>query len=460
MIKTIKIENFKAHKNLDAIDLTNKQNILIYGENGAGKSSIYEALKICFFKQKLLEEQNLPTDVVQKKAAIKEYFVDLNNTQTNNDFNISINDVNIIGNEENNTLGFKLFMINHNSTIVDNTVNIENLLRKEYVSISLEDLNFENITKLVNIKLKSFIEDITIQIESNGDLKIIDLQKNIEDKRLGKYFNEGKINLVLLLIILTAIRLYSNKEDTNVLVLDDFITSLDMSNRLFLIKCIIEKFGEFQIFIFTHNIYFFNLINYVINDVKYKDTQKWEICNLYETTNTTKIFTKSDRLNIGSTEEKDRGTIKYRFKKLSDEQNTDDSFESLGNDIRKKFERLLYEFSKLVSIGGVEESNKILENIEKNNFMVLDCYKVLKLVDENNMNKEKLKNYKIEDFRMIKDILKDLKLYRKVMMHPLSHSIEYGEINYAKKEIEKSIKLIEIFEKKIKDLIDKKVDGF
>ena len=50
-MNSLKIENFKAHKNL-LIEAKNR-NFLLYGDNGAGKSSIYDAIKICFFKQKL-----------------------------------------------------------------------------------------------------------------------------------------------------------------------------------------------------------------------------------------------------------------------------------------------------------------------------------------------------------------------------------------------------------------------
>lgn len=459
MIETIKIESFKAHKNLDKIDLTKNKNLLLYGENGAGKSSIYEALKICFFKQRLLEEQNLPADTAQRKSKLKEFFIDFNNTQDNKDFKITINDKEIIGNESSITLNFKLFMINQNSTIIENIININNILEKEFFNLSKEEISFEKIEKLVNRKLKHFIEDVEIKIETNGDLRIVDDKKGLKDKRLKLFFNEGKINLVLLLIFLTIIRLYSKKDNTNILVLDDFITSLDMANRTFLMKCILKEFASFQIFIFTHNIYFFNLIQYMINDIKYNNTQKWSIYNLYETTDNIKIYESKDRLKIGKEDEEK--TIKYRFKNLKDNGETaEDNFEKLGNDLRKKFERLLYEFSKLLLIGGVEESNKILENIEKNDFMVLDYYKILNLLDSGKMDKIKLINHKIEKFDLIKDILKDLKLYRKVMMHPLSHSTDYGEPNYDRKEIEKTIKLLEVLEKNIKDLIDKKVDGF
>ena len=47
-MKKLIIKNFKAYQNETTINFDNK-NFLLYGENGAGKSSIYEALKIIFF---------------------------------------------------------------------------------------------------------------------------------------------------------------------------------------------------------------------------------------------------------------------------------------------------------------------------------------------------------------------------------------------------------------------------
>ena len=45
-ITKIEIKNFKTFRGPDAIDLSNKgQNLLLYGENGSGKTSLYEALK-------------------------------------------------------------------------------------------------------------------------------------------------------------------------------------------------------------------------------------------------------------------------------------------------------------------------------------------------------------------------------------------------------------------------------
>jgi recombinational DNA repair ATPase RecF len=50
-IKKIIIENFKFHHHLE-FEIRNNNNCLIYGENGSGKSSIYEALYSNFYYYK------------------------------------------------------------------------------------------------------------------------------------------------------------------------------------------------------------------------------------------------------------------------------------------------------------------------------------------------------------------------------------------------------------------------
>ena len=456
MIKTIILNDFKAHTDLK-IELNTKKNCLLYGENGTGKSSFYEALKLYFFKKRLIKESGIESILKEREVDIREYFLDYNNNKTNKDFEIIINEKSVKGNEkDNNPFTYKLFMINSKSTLLDNgSINFFSLLKKEYLDLVINDIDIKRVERHTNRKLKEFKEEIQIIIENRGDIKIVDEQRKIDDKRLEKFYNEGKINLVILLLLLTTIRLYSKKDETNILVLDDFITSLDMANRTYLIKCIFEAFKEFQIFIFTHNIYFFNLINYTIDSVKYDKSSKWEIFNLYETSNKTKIYSKSDRISLGKND-REVNSIRYRFKQLEENQNDSDSYSALGNDIRKKFERTLYEFSKLLSIGGIEESNKILENIEKKEFMLnIDPYKFLNKLDKDNSTL--LNNYKIKNFKLIQDTLRNLTLYRKVAMHPLSHATEYGEVNYTKKEIKSSIELLAKLEDYIKDLTNKKI---
>jgi predicted ATP-dependent endonuclease of OLD family len=52
-MKKIKLKNFKAFES--EIELKNPQakNILLFGENGSGKSSIYEALRYVFYQEEI-----------------------------------------------------------------------------------------------------------------------------------------------------------------------------------------------------------------------------------------------------------------------------------------------------------------------------------------------------------------------------------------------------------------------
>jgi len=51
----IEIKNFKAFGGRLAINPTTAhKNVLIYGENGAGKTSLYEAIMLAFYREKML----------------------------------------------------------------------------------------------------------------------------------------------------------------------------------------------------------------------------------------------------------------------------------------------------------------------------------------------------------------------------------------------------------------------
>ena len=61
-MNTISLQKFKAFDNRCEIYLDGK-NALFFGENGSGKSSVYDALKICFHRQKLFDSI-IPNTVV------------------------------------------------------------------------------------------------------------------------------------------------------------------------------------------------------------------------------------------------------------------------------------------------------------------------------------------------------------------------------------------------------------
>lgn len=126
------------------------------------------------------------------------------------------------------------------------TLNLKNLLLREYLSLNIEELSSKqySIISEVNNLLIEFKEDIQIKIDNDFYISIIDSKRNIteNEKYLNLYFNEAKLNLIVLLLIFNSIILLSNDSKDTVIVLDDFITSLDIANRTFLIKYLIRNF--------------------------------------------------------------------------------------------------------------------------------------------------------------------------------------------------------------------------
>ncbi len=87
-ISSVNIKYFKFHQNLTINIKSN--NCLIYGENGTGKSSIYEALYSCFYHQKRLDKGINIQESYKNRNFIKdiEVHIDLDN---NSSFNRNAN---------------------------------------------------------------------------------------------------------------------------------------------------------------------------------------------------------------------------------------------------------------------------------------------------------------------------------------------------------------------------------
>ena len=450
-MKKLRLQSFKAYHDLE-ISFDNK-NFLLYGDNGAGKSSIYDAFKIKFFEAKIIDNIGIsggdtPEEIIQKK---NDYFSTYNNNILNNDFTIEINENDFNRND------YSVAMINLKSTSISNNIYLDDLLKQ--IDFNLPDNyldSYKDIRKRINKNLKKFLEDIRVVIDKydNYAIRITDKSRNIKkEKNIKEYFNEAKLNLVVLSIIFSVIDMFQDRNKKRILILDDFITSLDMSNRTFLIKHILDTFinDNSQIIIFTHNVYFYNLIMYLINDV-YKSQNKWRYSNLYEISGKHQIYMNSDIIKISDIENQ-----------LND---TPQNFQIIGNQIRQKFERLLYEFSKILMIGSVEDSNKILELIENSkniylkhpnktcNDLVNEIQEVLDSSNQNNLRdriNRKIDNYQLDELNNIRDILKELKLYKKVSMNSLSHA-RMGQSNWSEKEIKQSLLLLKRLELSVKKM--------
>lgn len=456
MIEYLDLTNFKAYKKL-RINIE-KKNIVIYGDNGTGKSSIYESLKIFFFKQRLIN--NISFRIEEKEQKINEVFSREYDNKLSLNFKIDVNNEIIKANSECKDLNFDVNLINLYSIKLTNTykggsekglyktLNLKNLLLREYLSLNIEELSSKqySIISEVNNLLIEFKEDIQIKIDNDFYISIIDSKRNIteNEKYLNLYFNEAKLNLIVLLLIFNSIILLSNDSKDKVIVLDDFITSLDIANRTFLIKYLIETFNKekFQLIILTHNLEFFNLVKYIIEEKIMINKNSWRFFQLYEIDNRTEL---SD-IELTSIE-----TIEKKIKEEPD---------SAGNLIRKRFENIIHGLAKDLILGSVEASNNTLTTIQNldalylkssgtgrnqkfltsNNLLVEIEGKILEGTTNISEIKLLIDEYKIskENLTVIKNILNELKIYRKVIMHPLSHT----ESQFSIKELNKSLDLL------------------
>jgi AAA15 family ATPase/GTPase len=94
------------------------------------------------------------------------------------------------------------------------------------------------------------------------------------------FFNEARINAIALSIRFVLMKERKSAEGLNLLVLDDLLISLDMQNRLKVIKMILKEYGsDYQIIIFTHDKGFLNEVLRQIGD----DKDFWQVIRMYET---------------------------------------------------------------------------------------------------------------------------------------------------------------------------------
>ena len=465
----LKLKDFKAHKELTVP--FNNQSFLLYGDNGAGKSSIYDALKVKFFEQRI--KDNITSKVPDEEYAevISEFWEQYKNSASSaSNFEIEL----LQQKDEELILdNYQVFMLNLEDTFFDKYLKIEELIKKVYFSLHIDPnippLAYQDIEDKTNTLLERFKEEIHIEIdlEDNKIVKITDESKNLMKKKdIKYYFNESKLNLVVLSILFSIIELTKDSREHKVLVLDDFITSLDMSNRTFLMKYVLETFGnDFQIIILTHNIYFYNLIRHLINET-YKVVSKWNIANLYENNKEHKLY-----INPSNKMKKrlELNTLEEKLNSLSE-----DSIGTLGNDFRQKFEILLYEFSKILMVGGVEETKNILDKLvnKKRLYFYKDGNKlkgsielieeIEKIIESGSQNIEDITNvintYVINDFDEIHRALRDLKLYQKVHMHHLSHG-HIGDSNFSVKEATDTLLLLRKLESIIFNLMHQEMAG-
>jgi energy-coupling factor transporter ATP-binding protein EcfA2 len=345
-ITDIYIKNYRAFYGEHHISLDKDgKNLMLYGENGSGKSSLFTAL-FSFFKasvSKVNIEENIFIPASEKNTASIKLTIRENAEATaSQDYEVDITKGEIISDNKtlivdaNKIKGFfdyRSLLETHlkheesvnifrilNENILPNAENrfttneigkdwqeIQNNLglRKgwrvvERLHVSTDNFSkgfkllLETIEKETNTYLKYFDKSITVKIEfdkcyykedvgvvygQNAYLKITYAGKPIDKHHL--FLNEARLSALAISLYLSSIKANPLTGALKILVLDDLLIGLDMSNRLPLLSILKNHFIEinanerFQVIMTTYDKVWFELVN------NYFGTESWKYIEIY-----------------------------------------------------------------------------------------------------------------------------------------------------------------------------------
>lgn len=464
MIQKINLESFKAFgaaKEFLICGGTEQRNLLVYGENGSGKSSLFEALRLFFFEDRLLNSLKKEGQAEESYEADKKDFLrSYNNQILKQEYTLKVND------QERCTFPFNkhaCYMLGNEDVHLPDVVRITDWLRDRFMpSFDISAFwtaNGADLIDKVNKVIKNdFKEKFTIdQADSYTTLKIIDANRSLKlEKEYRRDLNEAKLHLIALLLFFETVKLHKATLATDinkVMVLDDIVTSLDATNRIFLVNYIIRDFADCQIILLTHNVSFFNLVNLRVGNKVDQNLDKWVIMNICEMGDDSEL--------INFYEIKNTENIAKEFNRTHDAS-------VAGNQIRKRFEAVMYEYAKLIQMDQFEDANILLARLidkhkpvflkqkHKNEMLwsndLLDeiitvlysAKSATKKISEIETHIEDYKQ-KYSDVKKMVDILKEMKMFQKAVMHQLSHGTVVRP-TFTQTEITHSLELLKRFE--------------
>lgn len=348
-VTDIRIKNYRAFYGEHHICLDKDgKNLMMYGENGSGKSSLYTGLKDFFLSsvQKLQEvEENIFTPASQKdKAFIKLTIRESETSSKTTDFELNAIQKEIVSADKlliadaNKIKGFfdyRSLLKTHLDFSGEVEVDIfDNLIKyilphainrftnkeignewsqilKEYhyykVASRVEWLhkNTDSFSKGLKLLLQEieadtnkflayfdksmsakivfdncYYEETDKEIEGNNAiLKITFYKKDVRKHHL--FLNEARLTALAICLYLASIKVNPTKGALKILVLDDLLIGLDMSNRLPLLALLKENFIEvnvdqrFQIIMTTYDKIWYELVK------NYFGVEKWKFIEVY-----------------------------------------------------------------------------------------------------------------------------------------------------------------------------------
>lgn len=226
--------------------------------------------------------------------------------------------------------------------LISNIQRFANAIIKEHFfnneDVVRVNLNFDKQFNFDLIKNKIWEEDKIAERQSKLRIKLVVEQFNpdtsdwISIQRVQSLLNEAQLTRIAIAIRIGALRTRIQDSDCKLLVLDDMLISLDMANRIEVVKMILNKhnkpslrfFDKFQKVILTHDKGFYNILK------NYTNANSWQYYNL----------SKKENSNEAPKLRNDRSHIEKAQKFLADGE-----FDSCGNELRKELEAILKNYT-------------------------------------------------------------------------------------------------------------------
>ena len=335
-ITEIEIKNFKAFYGTYRIDLRKSgKNLLIYGENGSGKSSLYFALKLFlesgdnlfhrfennqnifitdagYIKLCLRADRRSKQNIYEWSESVREtddeLIIEASRTKGFLDYKDLLN-THYVHRESNTVNVFDLLV----KTLLANTVNplTSRTLAADWADIQppyprrnatvqiatlesrIEIFNNELENRLAELQpraseiLGKFGHNVALNFDfpglqynrENGTLDNQEIFLTVElfDRNIPehhRFLNEARLSAIAIAIYFSSI-LMQPESDLKILALDDVLIGLDMSNRLPVLDILAEYFSEYQIFLTTYDKAWYEIVRQRTSDAE------WEYAEFY-----------------------------------------------------------------------------------------------------------------------------------------------------------------------------------
>lgn len=178
----------------------------------------------------------------------------------------------------------KTFISNRIKRIISELKTLVTHINTRGNEILHNDLNYPNITFLLKLEVEKEFH-LTKRKYTPPKLHLwlsIPIYQDKPDKvhRAHSFLNEARLTVISLAMRLAILEKRPDDAEVKILVLDDLMISLDMSNREKILDVIFKKYlSQYQVFILTHDKLFFEYIKMAINQKS--SINDWTISELY-----------------------------------------------------------------------------------------------------------------------------------------------------------------------------------